>query len=653
MDRGYLADIADDFQHTESSWLPIAFRGKYEGSKKTADTDVIFGNIREMNALADADTETLRISTDTKATINIGEYSKHGRSRGLEPVKAWDHDMRKKEKLILGGILEPMSGKTFLFFTSSYKTSDFIVDGFFLWWNERKQDLNNIAWIIHKFLLINLLFQYISMLIIFEGASLFLMVYFLFTSRPNKETDMIQEVRPDETNIPEIITPLPKAEVKLGNIGDKSVILNFEGGNMSSDTGALLLLEVESQIGIIRAMTEVIPDGRDARYIKHTLTDLLIQRIAQIGCGYEDANDCNELRNDPIFKMLADRYPEIGEALASQPTMSRFENRISRTTLYRLALVFADVFVASYAAPPPVIVIDFDDTEDKVYGKQQLSLFNGYYDDYCFMPLHVYEGLSGKLITTILKPGKRSDGKQMLSIVKRMVCYLRNQWPDTLIIFRGDSHFAYPEVMEYIEMTDNTMYIIGLTGNSRLMKDADALVERATQLYNKYGMKIVLFHSFYYQAATWNRLRRVVVKVEVSELGKNIRFIVTNMEEAKTTVLYRDIYCARGEDELFIKEHKLYLKSDRTSCHKFVANQFRLFLHSAAYVLIHTLKTEVLKATPFANASFETIRNRIFKINSQVRELKTRIKIELHSSFPLKDILLRTFNLFNCLKSPG
>lgn len=454
-------------------------------------------------------------------------------------------------------------------------------------------------------------------------------------------------------NIPEITTPMPKEEVKIANIGGKSVILNFEGGNMSSDAGALLLLEVESQIGLIRAMAGAIPDDRDARYVKHTLTDLLIQRIAQIACGYEDANDCNELRSDPIFKMLADRYPEIGESLASQPTMSRFENRVSRTTLYRLALVFANVFVASYDSPPPIVVIDFDDTEDKVHGNQQLSLFNGYYGNYCFMPLHVYEGLSGKLITTILKPGKRSDGKQMLSIVKRIVNYLRVQWPDTLIVFRGDSHFAYPEVMGYIEVTDNTMYVTGLSGNSRLMKDAKALVERAVISYEKTRKKTVLFHSFYYQAATWNRPRRVVVKVEVSEQGKNIRFIVTNMEEAKAAVLYQDIYCARGEDELYIKEHKLYLKSDRTSCHKFEANQFRLFLHSAAYVLIHALKTEVLRGTPFANTTFETIRNRILKIRVQVRELKTRIKIVLPSSFPLKGILMRAFNLFNCLKSPG
>jgi hypothetical protein len=464
---------------------------------------------------------------------------------------------------------------------------------------------------------------------------------------------MIREVRTDENNTPGRTSPLPKAEVRLGNIGDKSVILNSEGTDISSDAGALLLREVEAQIGLIRAMAKAIPDNRDARYVTHTLTDLLIQRVAQIACGYEDANDCNDLRSDPIFKMLADRYPEIGDALASQPTMSRFENRISRTALYRLALVFADVFIASYASPPPVIVIDFDDTEDKVYGNQQLSVFNNYYGDYCFMPLHVYEGLSGRLITAILKPGRRSDGSQMLSIVKRMVGYLRKAWPETLIIFRGDSHFAYPEVMEYIEASDNVMYVTGLTGNSRLMKDAGALAERAAAQYKKTGKKAVLFHSFYYQAGTWNHPRRIVVKAEFSEQGKNIRFIITNMENAKASVLYQQIYCARGNDELYIKDHKLYLKSDRTSCQKFGANQFRLFLHSAAYVLIHALKTEVLKGTPFADATFETIRKRILKIRAQVRELKTRIKIELPSSFPLKDMLLRAFNLFNCLKSPG
>ena len=452
---------------------------------------------------------------------------------------------------------------------------------------------------------------------------------------------------------PNFIFPLPKDEISIGDLEDKSLILNFEGGNISSDAGALLLKEVEEQIGLIRAIAGVIPDNRDARYVRHTLTDLLIQRVAQIACGYEDANDCNDLRNDPIFKMLAGRYPEIGDALASQPTMSRFENTISRTTLYRIAIVFADVFIASYDTPPSVIVIDFDDTEDKVHGNQQQSLFNGYYGNYCFMPLHVYEGLSGKLITTILKPGKRSDGQEMHSIVKRIVDYLRDKWPETLIIFRGDGHFSYPEVMDYIEETDDAKYVVGLSTNSRLLKDADATIKRAVKMYEESGNKVVLFHSFYYQAGSWNNPRRVVVKVEVSELGKNIRFIVTDMEAAKATVLYKEIYCARGEDELYIKDHKLYLKSDRTSCHKFEANQFRLFLHSAAYVLIHTLKTEILGETSFAKANFDTIQLNILKVGARVRELKTRIKIELPTSFPLKNTIIRSFQIFNCLRSPG
>ena len=452
---------------------------------------------------------------------------------------------------------------------------------------------------------------------------------------------------------PDFIFPLPKNEIKVGDIGDKSLTVNFDGGNISSDAGALILREAEEQTGLIRSVAGVIPDNRDARYITHTLTDLLTQRIARIACGYEDANDCNDLRDDPVFKMLAGRYPETDDALASQPTMSRFENTVSRTTLCRLAIVFADVFIASYETPPPVIVTDSDDTEDKVHGNQQQSLFNGYHGNHCFMPLHVYEGLSGKLITTILKPGRRSNGEQMLSIVKRLVGYLHEQWPETLIIFRGDGHFSYPEVTDYTEETEHTMYVVGLTADSRLLKDAKSAIDRAVKMYEESGNKVVLFHSFYYQARSWKNPRRVVVRAEVSELGKNIRFIVTDMKAAKAAVLYKEIYCARGEDELFVKDHKLCLKSDRTSCQKSEANQFRLFLHSAAYVLIHTLKTEILGETSFANANSDTIQLRLLKAGARVRELTTRIKIELPTSFPLKNIIIRSFQIFNCLRSPG
>jgi hypothetical protein len=440
------------------------------------------------------------------------------------------------------------------------------------------------------------------------------------------------------------------SSIPLPNVQNKSVSLDFKGGLLSSDAGSLLLKEVEQQTGLIKAIEEVIPEPRDMRYVRHTSHDLLMQRIAQIACGYEDGNDCNDLRNDPIIKILSDRYPETGEALASQPTMSRFENSISRTTLYRIARVFADVFIASYEQEPEAIVLDFDDTEDIVHGSQQLCLFNNYFKEYCFMPLHVYEGLSGKLVTTILKPGKRSTGKQMLSIVKRIVAYLRAKWPSTIMVFRGDSHFTYPEVMEWIDTQENVTHVTGLASNSRLQKEVKPLVERATRLYEECNRKITLFHSFYYRADSWSKPRRVVAKVEVSEKGKNARFVVTDMESAKTTVLYKQIYCARGEDELYIKDHKLYLKSDRTSCKRFEANQFRVFLHSAAYVLIHALKTNILRHTQFSNATIDTIRLRLFKIGARVRELKTRIKIELPFSYPLKNIVRQSFHIFNALR---
>jgi hypothetical protein len=265
------------------------------------------------------------------------------------------------------------------------------------------------------------------------------------------------------------------------------------------------------------------------------------------------------------------------------------------------------------------------------------------------MPLHVYEELSGKLITTILKPGQRMTGKQTRAIVKRMIKKLREHWPNTIIVFRGDCHFTTPEVMEWIDGQDNVYFVSGLTSNAVLKKLAQPILERAFRLYEHCQRKVVLFHTMRYKAKSWTKYRRVVIKVEVSSEGKSVRFIVTDMEQAKAKALYQDIYCGRGTAELYIKDHKLYLKSDRTSCNRFAANQFRLFLHSAAYVLIHILKTNILKHTQWANATIETIRLRLFKIGARVRELKTRIKIELPTCYPLKDTLRRSFQMFELL----
>jgi hypothetical protein len=276
----------------------------------------------------------------------------------------------------------------------------------------------------------------------------------------------------------ELATQRQPTPLLLAPVGDKPVALAFDGGRLSSDAGLVLLKDIDDQLGLTRALAAVLADARDARRIHFTSEDLLKQRILQIAAGYEDANDANTLRHDPIFKLLLDRLPETGAPLASQPTISRFENSVSRTEIYRMALVLMDQFIASYNSPPEVIVLDVDDTEDRAHGEQEQIRYDAYYGGYCFMPFHLYEGLSGRLITTILK-AKRFSGAQMLAVLKRVVKRLRHAWPDTLVIFRGDSHFAYPEVMAWIEAQAHLHYVTGLTSNAVLQKLAHEVVEQA------------------------------------------------------------------------------------------------------------------------------------------------------------------------------
>src|SRR5712691_1000990 len=442
----------------------------------------------------------------------------------------------------------------------------------------------------------------------------------------------------------ELATPL-----HLAPVGDKAVDLAFDGGRLSSDAGLVLLQDPDEQLGFTRALAAVLQDPRDPRRVHFPLHDLLKQRVLQIAAGYEDANDANTLRHDPLFKLLLERLPDTGPPLASQPTLSRFENHVSRTALYRMARVLVEQFIASYRRPPKVIVLDVDDTEDPVHGEQEQARYDGYYGGYCFLPLHLYEGLSGRLITTIFK-AKRFTGTQMLSVLKRLVKRLRHAWPDTLLIFRGDSHFAYPEVMQWIEAQANLSYVTGLTSNAVLQTLAREVVEQTKRAYERDGGKITRFHSTRYQAGTWSRARRVVIKVEVSDQGVNTRFVVTDMEQARTKVLYQHIYCARGQAENEIKDHKRYLKSDRTSCHRFEANQFRVFLHSAAYVLLDTLRREVFKTPPWACATLETIQLHVLKLGARVQELTDRIKISLPSSCPVAPLVRRSLTLLACVR---
>jgi hypothetical protein len=459
----------------------------------------------------------------------------------------------------------------------------------------------------------------------------------------------------------------------------KNLQADFDGGTLSSDGGVLLFREIEAQVGIIRRMAGALDDPRDARYTDHRYEEMLSQRIFQMACGYEDANDCNTLRHDPAFKAACGRLPISDGPLASQPGMSRFENAPRRSELYRTARAVFDTFVASYEQAPKSLLLDIDDTADEVHGAQQQSLFNGYYDCYCYLPLHIYEGQSGKLITSILRPGRRPTGQEIVSILKRVVGAIRREWPEVMILLRGDSHFSAPEVHQWCERQEpEIFYILGQSGNPVLKEKARGILQQAQLLFHfrqeRYWrkkrqeerkqqksklkgkstlpsnsgnevttdqMKVKLYTEFLYQAETWSEPRRIICKVEVSEKGENLRFVVTNLQHGRKAYIYETIYCGRGQMENYIKDHKRFLHSDRLSCHKFEANQFRLFLHSAAYVLMHTLRTKGLRGTAWHRAQFDQIQLRILKIGAWVEELKTKIRFHLPSSFPLQAVYAR------------
>jgi len=436
------------------------------------------------------------------------------------------------------------------------------------------------------------------------------------------------------------MTKFNKQLLLFKDISGKKIQADFEGGEVSSDAGLLFLREVERGNGIIRRIAEVLRDRRHLSYITHPLVELLKQRVFQIISGYEDANDCDGLRRDPIVKMACERLPLSEDDLGSQPTMCRFENAPSRTDLYRIGEAFVDMFIDSYKKAPGGIILDLDDTDDETHGHQQLRLFNAFHDMYCYMPMHIYEGKSGKLVTAILRPGKRPSGKEIVSILKRVVGKIRQAWPEVGIIIRGDSHYASPEVYDFCE-EEGLKFVFGITPQNPMWEEAEELTDEAMKLYTLHKEPIKLFGEFEYQAKSWRRPLRVIYKAEHNHRGPNTRFIVTNLEYSRRRYIYQKVYSGRGNMELYIKEHKNHLFSDRTSCCEFEANQFRLFLHSLAYVLLHTFREVHLRGTEFAKARFDTIRLKLIKIGARVRQMSTRIRIHLPSSFPFKEDLVK------------
>ncbi len=430
----------------------------------------------------------------------------------------------------------------------------------------------------------------------------------------------------------------------------KPIEMSFSAEKISSDGGLLLLREIGARNGILQSITNCISEDRHSGYVKHSISSMLTQRVFQIAAGYEDANDCDTLRDDMILKICAEVLPESGNSLSSQPTMSRFENSISRSELYKIAIAFVDNFIQSYSEEPSVIILDPDDTNSNTYGGQQLTLYNDYYGEYCYMPLHIYEGQSGKLISTILKPGRRSKTADVFSILQRIITHLRKVWKNTMIIVRGDGHFCSKELMAWAAGQDKVHFLTGLTGNKLLNDLARITINSAEKQFKSTGKPVKRYHSFDYAAGSWSGPQRVIVKVEASEKGTNIRYVVTDIRCVRTKALYEQGYCARGQMELYIKESKTHLLSDRMSCSRFEANQFRLFMHSAAYILLHAMREKMLQGTEYANATMKTIRLRLIKVAAYVKEIKTRIKIELPKQFPDMEVITNCLGKLNGLR---
>jgi len=417
----------------------------------------------------------------------------------------------------------------------------------------------------------------------------------------------------------------------------KQIVADFDGGWITSDGGGLLLREVDRKIGLIEALAGCITDRRDPRSITHSVASMLRQRVVGIALGYEDLNDHQTLRDDPLMKLLTGRDPSAAAPLASPPTLSRLENGVDRAALARLAEVFVETFIASHTRPPKELVLDFDATDDPLHGTQEGRFFHGYYDVYCYLPLYVFCG--DQLLVAYLRPANIDASKHSRAILKLLVRRFRQVWPGVRIIVRADSGFCRWRLMRWCDRHD-VGYILGLARNKRLEALAEPLMRQAAERFQATGTKQRLFGEVAYAAGTWDRPRRVIIKAEYLTLGPNTRFVATNVED-EPQPLYDGRYCARGEMENRIKEQQLDLFADRTSCHRFLANQFRLLLASAAYVLVETLRRVGLAGTELERAQAGTIRVRLLKIGARVRVSVRRVVLHLASGYPLQGLLRR------------
>ncbi len=425
----------------------------------------------------------------------------------------------------------------------------------------------------------------------------------------------------------------------LSPLTGRSLHLRFDAGAMSSNGGALILREIERKLGIANLMASCVVDRRRAERTRHDYATMIRARMMAIACGYEDCNDLDALRHDPALKIACERLPEAEIGLPSQPTLSRFENLPDWRALVRMGQRFIDLFCDSYRTVPKRIVLDIDDIIDRTYGAQQLSLFSTHAGGRCLQPIHIYEARSGKPVACVLRPGKRPSGVEAVRVLRFVIQRIRTLWPRTEIMVRGDGHYGTPEVMDLLEQR-NCPYMFGLPGNARLHDIARPWGEDTAVRRARSGEKTLRrCYQASYAAQSWSRPRRIIARVEASiKHGVCTRFIVTNLT-GRAAWLYKKVYCVRGRMENMIKEHKRYTQSDRTSCHRWEANQCRLFLHTAAYWLLWQLRSAASRRSRWRTATFHTIRTTFLKVAVRVQQRKSRITLSMPQHTPNQPML--------------
>jgi hypothetical protein len=460
-------------------------------------------------------------------------------------------------------------------------------------------------------------------------------------------------------------TQCTPTQLEFHALGRREVVGKFDGGSITSDAGGLLLRETEKRTAIISGFAECFEDLRNPEAIEHTVAELVAQRIYGLALGYEDLNDHDDLRRDPLFAVLVGkedpegekrmRQLDRGKAAAGKSTLNRLELTPATPTAAELRYkkiimkpenidrLFVDVFLQAHAKPPEEIVLDVDATDNPLHGNQEARFFHGYYMNYCYLPLYIFCGEF--LLCARLRPSNIDASEGTVEEVERIVGQIRKAWPGVKIIVRGDSGFCRDKIMSWCEAR-GVDYVFGLAKNERLRAMIAEELQRAKEQYEQTKEASRVFKDFRYQTLlSWTRERRVVAKAEYLDKGSNPRFVVTSIEtepmDAQT--LYEQLYCARGDMENRIKEQQLWLFADRTSAGKMRANQIRLYFSSAAYMLMHALRRLGLQGTHMAAAQCNTIRLKLLKVGAQVKVTVRKVWISLAGGYPYVDLFYQVF----------